>query len=127
MGARYGMRVAAAHPDRVAALGGFHGGGLVTDTPDSPHLSAGALKAELYFGHADQDANNSPEQIAALEHALDDAGVRYRSELYDGALHGYTMSDTPVYNEAASERHFTELLALLDRTLGAGSPVLGAG
>jgi carboxymethylenebutenolidase len=118
MGARVGLRIAAAYPDRVKALGGFHGGGLATDAPESPHRSAGQLRAEVYFGHADQDANMNPEQIAVLNDALDGAGVRYRAEVYEGALHGYTMSDTAVYNEAACERHFTELFALLDRTLG---------
>jgi carboxymethylenebutenolidase len=57
----------------------------------------------------------SREQITALEKALEDAGVRYRSELYEGALHGYTMSDTAVYDQAATERHFEALFALLDR------------
>jgi carboxymethylenebutenolidase len=118
MGARVGWRIAAAYPDRVSALGGFHGGGLVTDAPDSPHRSAEQLKAEVYFGHADQDANMNPEQIATLNDALDQAAVRYRAEVYEGALHGYTMSDTAVYNEAACERHFDELFALLHRTLG---------
>lgn len=118
MGARVGWRIAAAYPDRVKALGGFHGGGLATDTPESPHRSAGQLQAEVYFGHADQDANMNPEQIATLNDALDQAGVRYRAEVYEGALHGYTMSDTAVFNEAACERHFAELFALLDRTLG---------
>jgi carboxymethylenebutenolidase len=117
MGARLGIRIAAAHPDRVAALAGFHGGGLVTDDPQSPHRSAGALRAELYFGHADNDGSNSPEQIAALEAALDEAGVEHRTEVYEGAAHGYTMSDTPAYNEDAAERHFTALFGLLDRTL----------
>jgi carboxymethylenebutenolidase len=118
MGARVGWRIAAAYPDRVDALGGFHGGGLVTDAPESPHRSADKLKAEVYFGHADQDANMNPEQIATLNDALEHAGVRYSAEVYEGALHGYTMSDTAVYNEAACERHFNELFALLDRTLG---------
>jgi carboxymethylenebutenolidase len=118
MGARQGWRIAAAYPERVVALGGFHGGGLVTDTDDSPHLSARQLKAELYFGHADQDASMTPEQIATLDRSLDDAGVRHRTEVYEGALHGYTMSDSAVYNEAACERHFTELFALLERNLG---------
>jgi carboxymethylenebutenolidase len=117
MGARVGWRIAAAHPDRVAALGSFHGGGLVTEAPDSPHRSAGDLEAELYFGHADQDRSMTAEQIAALEQALDDAGARYRSELYEGAMHGYTMADTDAYDEAAAERHFSELFALLDRAL----------
>jgi len=117
MGARVGWRIAAAYPDRVAALGGFHAGGLVTDAPDSPHRSAGELDAELYFGHADQDPSMTAEQIEALERALDDAGVRHRTEVYEGARHGYTMSDTAAFNEAACERHFTELFALLDRAL----------
>ena len=118
MGGRVGWRVAAAAPDRVAALAGFHTGGLVTDAPDSPHRSADKLKAELYFGFADNDASMTPEQISVLERALDDAGVRHRSEVYEGALHGYTMSDTAVYDEAACERHFAALFALLERALG---------
>ena len=117
MGARAGWRIAAAHPDRVAALGGFHAGGLVTDASDSPHLSADELDAELYFGHADQDPNMTPDQIAVLDRALDQAGVSHRTELYVGALHGYTMSDTAAYDEAACERHFSELFALLERNL----------
>jgi carboxymethylenebutenolidase len=119
MGGRVGWRIAAAHPDRVVALGCFHGGGLVTDAPDSPHLSAGDLQAELYFGHADQDRSMTAEQIAVLERALDAAGARYRSELYEGAMHGYTMADSAAYDEGACERHFTALFALLDRTLKA--------
>ena len=117
MGARFGWRVAAAHPDRVASLGGFHAGGLVTDAPDSPHLSAGDLGAELYFGHADNDPSMTAEQIAVLERSLEDAAVIHRSEVYAGAVHGYTMADRPSWNESACERHFKELLALLDRTL----------
>lgn len=120
MGARIGWRIAGAHPDRVAALAGFHAGGLVTDAPDSPHLSAAEVQAELYFGFADQDASMSPEQIATFEHALGDAGARYRAEVYEGARHGYTMADTPAHNEEARERHFRELHGLLERTLGRG-------
>ena len=118
MGARFGFRIAAAHPDRVAALGGFHAGGLATDAPDSPHRAAGDVAAELYFGHADQDPSMTAEQIATLDEALDEAGVRHRTEVYAGASHGYSMSDTAVYDEAATKRHFRELLALLERTLG---------
>ena len=118
MGGRFGWRVAAAYPDRVLALASFHGGGLVSDAPDSPHLSAGQLQAELYFGHADNDASMTAEQIAVLERALDEAGSRYRSELYAGAMHGYTMADTAAYDEAACERHFAELFALLGRAFG---------
>jgi carboxymethylenebutenolidase len=113
MGARVGWRIAAAHPDRVGALAGFHAGGLVTDAADSPHLSAGALSAELYFGFADQDPSMTAEQIDTLRGVLDEAGVRYRADVYEGAQHGYTMADTPAYNEAARERHFRELAGLL--------------
>jgi carboxymethylenebutenolidase len=119
MGGRLGWRMAAADPDRVAALGGFHVGGLVTEEPDSPHRSAGELRAELYLGFADEDPSMSAEQIETLKQALDEARVRYRAEVYEGAMHGYTMSDTPAYNEAAAERHFRELFSLLERTVGA--------
>ena len=119
LGGRVGWRIAAAYPERVAALGGFHAGGLVTDTEDSPHLSAGQISGEVYLGHADNDRSMTADQIATVECALADAGVTYRSELYAGAEHGYTMADTAAYNESAAERHFNELLALLDRTIAA--------
>jgi carboxymethylenebutenolidase len=117
MGARLGWRIATAHPDQVRALAGFHGGGLVTDDEDSPHRSAGELTAEVYLGHADNDRSMTPENITALEQALDEADVTYQSELYEGAAHGYTMADTAMYNEGAAERHFEALFALLDRTI----------
>ncbi|HVW17583.1 MAG TPA: dienelactone hydrolase family protein [Solirubrobacteraceae bacterium] len=123
MGGRFGWYAAAAYPDRVAALGAFHTGGLVTDGPDSPHLRAGDLRAELYLGFADSDASATPEQVATVDEALDAAGVRHTTEVYTGALHGYTMADTPVYDEAAAERHFDELFALLERTIGSGAAV----
>ena len=118
MGARVGWRIAAAHPDRVAALAGFHAGGLVTDAADSPHRSAAEVKAAMYFGFADQDPSMTGEQIATLERTLEAVGARYRSEVYEGAQHGYTMADTAAYDEAARERHFRELRTLLRRTLG---------
>jgi carboxymethylenebutenolidase len=118
MGGRVGWRIAAAHPERVAALAGFHPGGLVTDAPDSPHRSAAEIDAELYLGFADQDPSMTADQIATLERALQEAGARFRSAIYEGARHGYTMADQPAYDEAARERHFGELHALLARTLG---------
>ncbi len=119
MGARLGWRIAAAHPDRVAGLAGFHAGGLVTDDADSPHRSAEAISAELYFGFADQDPSMGAEQISTLERTLDEVGARYRAEVYEGAQHGYTMADTPAYNERARERHFEELRAFLERSVAA--------
>jgi len=118
MGARVGWWVAAAHPDRVAALAGFHAGGMATDGTDSPHLRAANAKAEMYFGFADQDPSMTAEQIATFERALQDAGAHFRAEVYEGARHGYTMADGPAFDESARERHFRALRELLERTLG---------
>ena len=112
-----GWTIAATYPERVAALGGFHTGRMVTDEPDSAHLLAPRVRAEVYWGHADQDQSMTARSIATLDQAMDDAGVRHRTELYDGAQHGYTMSDMGAYDEAAAERHFAALFALLERTL----------
>jgi carboxymethylenebutenolidase len=117
MGGRIGWRIATATGAKVAALGAFHTGGLVTDGPDSPHLSAGEIAAEVYLGPADNDRSMTAEQIATVASALEQAGVTYRSELYEGAAHGYTMADTPAYDEAAAERHYRELFGLLERAL----------
>ena len=99
------------------AVGGWHGGGLVTAETDSPHHAIAASRAEFAFGHADHDRSMPPEAVAALGEALTAAGRPHTNEVYEGAAHGYTMADTSVYDEAAAERHFAELRALLDRTL----------
>ncbi|MGW3210042.1 dienelactone hydrolase family protein [Streptomyces sp. NPDC001135] len=116
MGARLALRTAAAHPERVAAAAGFHGGGLATDDPASPHLGAPRITAELYFGHADNDHSLPPEQIERFEKALTEAGVRHTCEVYPGARHGYTQADTSAYDHEADERHWAALLDLLRRT-----------
>ncbi|MER5433299.1 dienelactone hydrolase family protein [Streptomyces sp. NPDC002588] len=115
MGARLSLLTAGTHPERVAAAAGFHGARLATDTPDSPHLVAGRVTAELYFGHADNDASLPPEQIELLEDTLTAAGVRHTCEVYEGAPHGFTQADTAAYDEAAAERHWAALLDLLKR------------
>lgn len=116
MGARLALRTAGAYPDRVAAAAGFHGGGLATDAPDSPHLAAEHITAEVYFGHADEDASMPPEQVERLDAALTAAGVRHRSEVYSGAHHGYTQADTSAYHAEGDARHWAALLDLLKRT-----------
>ena len=117
MGGRLAFQAACRRPDLIAAMGAFHAGRLATDADDSPHRSAGSARAELFFGHADQDRSNPAEAIAILEAALDHAGVTYASEVFAGAAHGYTMADTSSYHEAATERHFRELEALFARNL----------
>jgi carboxymethylenebutenolidase len=117
MGARLATRAAGAHPDDVAAVGGFHGGSIVTDDPDSPHLALATARAEFVYGHADQDRSMPPEAIEALTKTLADHGLTATCEVYEGAPHGYTMADTSMYDHDAAERHFTELEALFARTL----------
>lgn len=115
MGGSMAVRAAAAFADRVAFAASFHGGRLVQDLPNSPHRLVGDIRAELYFGHADQDASMPAEAIATLEAALRASGLRFQSETYAGARHGFTMNDLPVYDRAACERHWQRLAGLCRR------------
>ena len=117
MGARLAVRTAGQFPGTVSAVGGFHGGRLVTDAPDSPHLAIAPSTADYVFGHADQDGSMPVEAVAALGEALEAAGRPHLNEIYEGAPHGYSMADTSMYDEAGAERHFAVLRDLLDRTL----------
>ncbi len=117
MGARLAVRTATSRPDEVAACGGFHAGGLVTDDPDSPHLGLKDAKAQFVFGHADHDPSMAPAAVARLGEALNEAGLEASNEIFEGAPHGYTMADTSAFHPEATERHFQELRALLDGTL----------
>jgi carboxymethylenebutenolidase len=117
LGGRLSMRTAGAFPEAVAAAASFHGGNLATTEPDSPHLVAVNAGAELYVGHADNDRSMPPEQMARLTEALAEAHVRHTAELYVGAGHGWTQTDTPVYDEPSAERHWMRLLDLFGRTL----------
>jgi len=117
MGARLAVRTAGQFPEDVAAVGGFHGGGLVTDAEDSPHHSIATSGAAYVFGHADHDRGMTPEHVATLGQTLEAAGRPYLNEIYPDAPHGYTMADTSAYQEAGAERHYRELEALLARTL----------
>jgi len=118
MGARLAVRTAGAYPEAVKAVAGFHGGGLVTDAPDSPHLALAASKARYVFGHADNDGSNTPQNVRDLGIALSAAGLAAKNEVYP-AKHGYTMADTSVYDEACTRRAFVEMRALFDGTLKA--------
>ncbi|MGW2180394.1 dienelactone hydrolase family protein [Streptomyces sp. NPDC001732] len=115
MGAALAMRTAAAHPDQVAAVAGFHPGLLVTDAPDSPHRLLAGVTARVHLGLSGNDL--SPEAVGELDRALDAAGVDYTCETYPDTVHGFTMSDTDAFNPAALQRHWDRLLPLLDHTL----------
>ncbi|AYF74373.1 dienelactone hydrolase family protein [Nocardia yunnanensis] len=117
MGARLAVQTAGMFPDRVGAVAGFHGGPLVTDDPDSPHVLAGNITGELYFAHAGEDQHMTAEHIEQFDKALAAAGIRYRTEVYPGAQHGYTQTDTSAYDAESNDRHHRELRALFDRNL----------
>lgn len=117
MSGTFALWIAAFFPDRVAAAASFHGGDLATDSPDSPHRLLPAIHAELHIGHADEDPMMPPEMIARFDTAVAESGVRCRSELYAGARHGYAVADSPVYDEAAAERHWAALTDLFARNL----------
>jgi carboxymethylenebutenolidase len=122
MGGALVMRSAATLPDRIGAAASFHGGGLVTDGPDSLHLLAPKIKARMYFGVASDDDQKQPDAKDKLRQAFQAAGVSAEVELY-GALHGWCMPDMPVkngtlvYNEAEAERAWSNLLALYQTAL----------
>jgi carboxymethylenebutenolidase len=108
----FAMRTAAAMPTKVAAMASFHGGGLYTEEPTSPHLVLPRIKARLYFGHATNDRSMPQEVIEKFDRALAAWGGKYESEVYEGAFHGWTTSDAPVYNQPQAERAFEKLTEL---------------
>jgi carboxymethylenebutenolidase len=111
------LRTAALHPERVVAAASFHGGRLAPDDPTSPHRLVDRIKAEVYIGHAKDDPSCPAEQVDRLEAALDAAGVRHQTEIYD-ARHGWTMPDlTWAHDDAAAKKAWGRLYDLLDRTL----------
>ena len=118
MGGPITMRTAAALPDRIGAGASFHGGGLVTDQPDSPHLLVPRMTAHYLFAIAENDDENEPEAKDVLREAFAEAGLPAEIEVYAGALHGWCPPDTQVYNEAQAERAWSRLLALFERALG---------
>jgi carboxymethylenebutenolidase len=121
MGGPMTMQAAAANPARIGAGASFHGGGLVTDKPDSPHLLVPKIKAQFYFGIAASDDEKQPEAKTKLREAFDAAKVPVKIEVYEGTLHGWCVKDMPlqagkpIYNEPQAERAWNELIALYKR------------
>jgi carboxymethylenebutenolidase len=111
------LRMAAARPEKFAAVASFHGGRLFTDDPASPHLVLPRVKARLHFGHAVEDRSMPKEAIEKLEGALASWGGRYESETYEGAHHSWTMPDSPAYNQSQAERAFNKLVELFAATI----------
>ena len=117
MGGPFTMRTAAAVPDRVGAAASFHGGGLVTDADDSPHLLVPQMKASYLFAIAENDDANQPEAKDVLRDAFAQAGLPAEIEVYEGARHGWCPPDSTVYHEAQAERAWSRLLVLFEEAL----------
>jgi carboxymethylenebutenolidase len=117
MGGPIVMRTAAAVPDRVGAGASFHGGGLTTKAPDSPHLLVPQMKAQFLFAIAENDDQRDPESKNILEATFAKAGLKAEIEVYAGAAHGWCPPDSAVYNEKQAERAWSRLLALFKAAL----------
>ena len=117
MGGRTSVIVAGRQPDRVAAAGSFHGGGLVAKDPNSPHLLADKMKATVYVAGAENDGSFTTEHAETLDKALTAAGVEHMVEFYP-AGHGFAVPDNPPYDKSAADRHW----AALERLFGASLP-----
>ena len=118
MGGPLAFFTAGAVPARVGAVASFHGGGLYTDQPNSPHLTLPGSHAEYLVLVADNDDKQDPTAKEKIKTALDAAKRPNKVEVYAGAAHGWTVKGSQVYNEPASEKAWAELLALYKRALG---------
>lgn len=111
------LALAKAMPERVAGVASIHGAWMVRDTPDSPHLGLEAMTAEAYLGWADNDATAPPEQYTQVCELLTAAGVRFTSDFYTDAVHGYAPPGTERYHRDASEQHWERVHSLFRRNL----------
>lgn len=116
MGGRLALSAAGTYPERIAASASYHGGGLASDAPDSPHLLAPKMKARVYVGGAIEDAHFDDAMKDRLEKALTAAGVAHAVETYP-ARHGWVPRDMPVHDAAEAEHHWRTLVPLFDETL----------
>jgi carboxymethylenebutenolidase len=116
MGGGMVITAAGTWSDRFAAVASFHGGSLANDQPNSPHLLAPRIEAELYIASAENDASYPPDMAARFEAALTDAGVSYRAETYPAA-HGWMKPDFPVYDPEQAKRGWSAMLELFRRVL----------
>jgi carboxymethylenebutenolidase len=117
MGGPIAFRTAAAVPDRLGAVGSFHGGGLVTDKPNSPHLQAATSKAQFLIAIASNDDTSRPNEKTVLKDTFAKANLPAEIEVYEGAAHGWCPPDSSVYNEPQAEKAWSRLLVLYGKAL----------
>ena len=111
------FRTAAAVPDRVGAVASFHGGGLVTKEPNSPHLQAAKSKAQFLIAIAENDDKRSPDDKNVMKDTFAKANLPAEIEVYAGAAHGWCPPDSQVYNEPQAEKAWSRLIALYGKAL----------
>ena len=117
MSGPFTMRAAAALPDRVGAGASFHGGGLVTDKADSPHLLIPKMKAHYLFAIAESDDQRQPETKNVLREAFAAARLPAEIEVYAGTIHGWCPTDSRIYNHDQAEKAWSRMLALFKTAL----------
>ena len=117
MGGPFAMRTAFANPNRVGAVASFHGGGLVTDQPDSPHLQASKTKAQFLICIATNDDQRAPTEKDVLKETFAKANLPAEIEVYANAAHGWCPPDSGVYNEPQAEKAWSRLIALYGKAL----------
>ena len=117
MGGPMAFRTAAAVSERVGAVATFHGGGLVTPQPNSPHLEAAKSKAQFLVAIAANDDSRSPNDKTALKDTFAAANRPAEIEVYEGAAHGWCPPDSSVYNEPKAEKAWSRLLVLYGKAL----------
>jgi carboxymethylenebutenolidase len=117
MGGPIAFRTAAAVPERLGAVASFHGGGLVTDKPNSPHLQAAKSKAQFLIAIAENDDTRSPNDKNVLKETFAKANLAAEIEVYSGAAHGWCPPDSRVYNEPLAEKAWSRLLVLYGKAL----------
>ena len=112
------MALAQTWPDKVAAIASVHGAWVVTHEDDSPHRQIDQIKAEVYFGWADQDPTATEDEMKIMDQALSDAGINYRIDFMQGAMHGFAPPGGERYNRDAAEKHWERVHAMFRRNLG---------
>lgn len=117
MGGAIALTVAGTYPERVRAAAAFHAGRLAIDSELSPSRVMPNITGRVYVGGSDHDQSYPPEMQAEVDRVLTEAGVDHRLEIYPEVRHGFTQTDFPVYDEAAAERHWSELFTLFDEEL----------
>ena len=112
------MALAQTWPDKVAAIASLHGAWVVTDEDDSPHKQIDQIKAEVYFGWADEDPTATVDDMKVMDQAMSEAGINYRIDFMKGAMHGFAPPGGERYDRQAAEKHWERVHGMFRRNLG---------